>query len=69
MDETAFKQFFTGLRGIIILDTLGDTDELKSRVEMLDTGLKVLETRSIGCGNVKRVIQEAIEENERRSAI
>ncbi len=66
MDETALKQLFNGIRGIVILDTLGDPAGLKSKIEKLDTGLLVLETRAIGCDNVENVIQEAIERNEKR---
>jgi hypothetical protein len=66
MDETALKQLFNGIRGIVILDTLGDIAGLKSKIEKLDTGLLVLETRTIGCDNVENVIREAIERNEKR---
>jgi hypothetical protein len=66
IDETAFKQLFKGLRGIILLDTLGNAVQLKAEVEKLDTGLEVLETRRLGCENVKNVIQEAIERNKKR---
>jgi hypothetical protein len=66
MDETALKQLFNGIRGIVILDTLGDLAGLKSKIEKLDTGLLVLETRAIGCDNVENVIREAIERNEKR---
>jgi hypothetical protein len=59
MDETALKQLLSGIRGIVILDTLGDSAELKSKIEKLDIGLLVLETRAIGCDNVKNVIREA----------
>ncbi|HEX9262045.1 MAG TPA: DUF1638 domain-containing protein [Candidatus Bathyarchaeia archaeon] len=61
MDKIALKQLFKGLRGIILLDTLGNEVQLKIEVEALDTGLKILETRNIGCEKVKNVIQEAIE--------
>jgi hypothetical protein len=65
MDETALKQLFKGLRGIILLDTLGNAAQLKAEVEKLDTCLEILETRQIGCENVNRVIQEAIERNKK----
>jgi len=66
IDENAFKQLFKGLRGIILLDTLGDAAQLKAEVEKLDTGLEILETRCVGCESVKNVIQEAIERNKKR---
>jgi hypothetical protein len=62
--EVALKQLFSGLRGIVILDTLGTLSELKSKVEKLDTGLVILEAKAVGCENVRNVIQEAIERSE-----
>ena len=59
-DEDAFKQLFEGIRGIVLLDTLGNAARLKAEVEELNTGLKILETRKIGCKNVKNVIKGAI---------
>jgi hypothetical protein len=64
IDEIAFKQLFQGIRGIVLLDTLGNAAQLRDDVEELDTGLKILETKQVGCENVKKVIQEAIERNE-----
>jgi hypothetical protein len=59
-DQDAFKQLFKGIRGIVLLDTLGNAARLKTEVEELNTGLKILEIRKIGCENVKNVIKEAI---------
>lgn len=59
-NEDAFKQLFKGIRGIVLLDTLGKAAELKTEVEELNTGLKILETKKIGCENVNNVIKEAI---------
>ena len=66
LDETALKQLFSGLRGIELLDTLGNVNDLKSKVEKLDTGLQILEIKSVGCDNVGNVIQEAINRNQKR---
>ena len=66
VDEATLNQFFSGLKGIIVLDTLGNAAELKSKVEKLNTGLLILETKAVGCSNVRDVIQEAIDRNERR---
>jgi hypothetical protein len=63
-DEDAVKQLFKGVRGIVLLDTLGDADRLKAEVEELNTGLQILETRIVGCENVKNVINEAIERSK-----
>ena len=59
-DEDAVKQLFKGVRGIVLLDTLGNAARLKSEVEELNMGLQILETRIVGCENVKNVINEAI---------
>lgn len=59
-DEDAFKLLLKGVRGIVLLDTLGDAAGLKAEVEELNMGLKILDTRIIGCENVKNVINEAI---------
>jgi hypothetical protein len=66
LDESALGQFFSGLRGIIILGTLGNAAVLKSEMEKLNTGLKILETRQVGCCNVKHAIQEAIGRKDER---
>ena len=65
IEETALNQLFSGLRGIILLDTIGNGAQLKAEVQKLDTGLQILEMRHIGCGNVKDVIQEAIDRNKK----
>lgn len=66
-DEDAVKQLFKGVRGIVVLDTLGDADRLKAEVEELNTGLRILETRIVGCENVKNVINEAIAKNKTKA--
>jgi len=66
LDENAIKQLFTGIKGIVLLDTLGNADQLRAQIEKLDTGLTILETRQVGLENVKTVIQEAIEKNKRK---
>jgi len=61
--KTNTQRLFKDLRGIILLDTLGNTSQLRKEVEQLETGLEILETKYVGCENVKNVIQEAIERN------
>jgi len=68
VDEDSLKQLFDGLKGIVLLDTLGNSDKLKAEIEKLDTGLQILETRHVGCGNVKEVVNEAIERNKKKCA-
>ena len=64
-DETALKELFKDIRGIVLLDTLGNSSELSKEIKELDTGLGILETKYVGCGNVRDVIQEAIEKNKK----
>ena len=65
-NKATLKQFFSGLRGIIILDTLGNANKLESEVKGLHTSLEILETRQVGCENVKNVVNEAIERNKQK---
>ncbi len=57
-----------GLKRIVLLDTLGNAAQLNADVKKLVTGLEILETRSVGFGNVKTFIQEAIERNKHKHA-
>jgi hypothetical protein len=68
-DETTLKELFKDIRGIVLLDTLGNSSELTKEVEDLETGLEILETKNIGLRNVKNVIQEAIERSKRQKSI
>jgi hypothetical protein len=67
LGDEALKMLFKGLKGIILLDTLGDPEGLKQEVEKLDSGLPILETRQVGIENVNNVIQEAIQKNNKKS--
>jgi hypothetical protein len=67
IDDDAVKNLFSGLRGIVLLDTVGDSSRLKREIEKLNTSLTILETRPIGLENVKRVILEAIERNKQKT--
>jgi gamma-glutamyl:cysteine ligase YbdK (ATP-grasp superfamily) len=66
LDEDQMKQLFNGLRGIVLLDTLGKPDQLREEVEKLNTGLGVVETREVGLEHVRRVLREAIERNQQK---
>ncbi len=64
-EETALKELFKDMRGIVLLDTLGNSSELTKEVKKLDTGLEIFETKYVGCESVKNVIYEAIEKNKK----
>ena len=66
IDEEFFNQLFKGLRGIALLDTLGMTEKNKEEIEKLHTGLRILETKSIGLGKLKKLLFEVIEQNKRK---
>jgi hypothetical protein len=61
VDEVAFTNMFSGIKGIVLLDTCGNAEKYKEKLEKLGMGLPILETREIGRENVKRVIFDAIE--------
>src|SRR3972149_1483955 len=68
IDEQTFAKLFSGLKGIVLLDTLGEANKTAEEVEKLHTGLTILETREIGLENLKRVILEAIAMHNQKAA-
>jgi hypothetical protein len=68
LDEDQMKQLFNGLRGVVLLDTLGNPDQLREEVKKLNTGLGIVETREVGLENVRNVLKEAIERNQQKRA-
>ncbi len=68
IDEETLKGLFGGLKGIVLLDTLGELDENTRKIENMNTGLTILETRTVGLENLKKVILEAMERNRQKKA-
>ena len=66
MSEEALKGMFSGIKGIVLLDTLGAAEECKAEIEKLNVGLEVLETKTVGVDNLKRVLKEAIQKNNKK---
>jgi hypothetical protein len=66
VDEDFLKQLFNGLRGVVVLDTLGNAGKLKAEIEKLDTCLPILESRHVGCENLKNVVNEAIKRSKKK---
>jgi len=60
VDEAAFANMFSGIKGIVLLDTCGDTEKCIQDLKDSGINLKILETRKIGLDNVKQVIWDAI---------
>jgi hypothetical protein len=57
------KERYSMLNGLILLDSLGNLDELKDEIDEISrrTGLPVMERREVGLEGLKQVIEEAIE--------
>jgi hypothetical protein len=66
MDEEAIRNMFSGIKGIVLLDTLGEAEKCKAEIEALQTGLPILETKEVGVGNLCRVVSDAIERNKQK---
>ena len=62
--EDAFNNLFSGLKGIVLLDTMDQAKEDKKEIEKLRSGLTILETRTIELDKLKQLIQEAMEKNK-----
>jgi hypothetical protein len=67
IDEEAFNQLFSGLKGIALLDTLGEAEKDKDEIEKLNSGLKVVETKTIGLDKLKQLLLEVIERNKQKT--
>ena len=65
LKEADFRESFKDLRGFVILDTLGNSSKIIKDLKKFGIGLEILETRYVGCENVKNVIQETIEKNNK----
>jgi hypothetical protein len=62
MDEEALQNMFSGIKGIILLDTLKEVEKCKEKIEELHTGLAILEVREVGLENLKLVLYDAIKQ-------
>lgn len=61
VDEAAFDGMFSGIKGVVLLDTCGDAVKLRADLERAGIPLKVLETRKVGLGGVQSVLSDAID--------
>ncbi len=59
VDEAEFASYFGELKGIVLVDTLGDAEKSIIEINKLGLGLPVLEVRQVGLEGVKQVLQEA----------
>lgn len=65
VDEAVFAGMFSGVRGIVLLDTCGGAEKCREAIKKSGMNLEVLETREIGSGNVLRVVLDAVERTSR----
>jgi hypothetical protein len=60
MDEAAFAGMFSGIKGIVLMDTCGNAKECREELEKSGMGLPILETIEIGLENLRQVVLDAI---------
>ena len=61
VDEEAFANMFSGIKGFVVLDTCGDGEKLSEKIHATGLKTKVLETRKVGTDGVLCVVKDAIE--------
>lgn len=67
VDEETLKQLFSGLKGIVLLDTMGEADKNRADIEKINTGLPILETKTVGRERLKQVLLNALEKNRQKT--
>ena len=60
VDEAAFEDMFSGIKGFVLLDTCGNAEKMKKELEEAGLGVPIIETRKVGLENVRRVVFDAI---------
>lgn len=65
VDDVAFSNMFSGIKGIVLLDTCGNLEKCQEELEKSGIGLSILETKNIGLEGVKQVIFDAIKHPSR----
>ena len=61
VDEAAFANMFSGIKGFVLLNTCGNTERMRKDIEQSGMHVAILETREVGLEGVKKVILDAIE--------
>jgi hypothetical protein len=61
VDDAAFAGMFSGIKGVVLLDTCGDAQRCKEALAKPGMNLEVLETRCIGVEGVLSVVLDAID--------
>jgi uncharacterized protein DUF1638 len=61
VDEASSAGMFSGIKGIVLLDTCGNAEECCEELEKSGLELPILEIREVGLENLRRVILDAIQ--------
>jgi hypothetical protein len=61
VDEAAFENMFSGIKGFVLLNTCGNIDRMRKELEQSGINVPILEIKEVGLEGVKRVILDAIE--------
>ncbi|MGA2680802.1 MAG: DUF1638 domain-containing protein [Candidatus Bathyarchaeia archaeon] len=61
VDEASFAGMFSGIKGIVLLDTCDNAKECREELEKSGLGLPILEAREVGLENVRQVVFDAIQ--------
>jgi hypothetical protein len=69
MDDATFANMFSGIKGIVLLDTCDNAEKLQKELEKSGMGLQILETREIGLEGLKQVILDAIQHASRANTL
>ena len=64
--DEAIRNMFSGIKGIVLLDTLGNAEECKLEIEKLQTGLVILETKQVGLSNLSCLLLETINQCQKK---
>ncbi len=63
--EEVFVGMFNGVKGIMLLDTCGNSEKCKQDLKKLGINIEILEIHSIGTKNVLKVVSDAIDQASR----
>lgn len=63
--EEVFVGMFSGIKGIVLLDTCGNSEKCKQDLKKLGINIEILEIHSIGTKNVLKVVSDAIDQASR----
>ena len=66
VSEEALRNMFSGIKGVVLLDTLGNAEKCKAQIEELNTGLQILDVKEVGLDNLKKVISQAVSDSHKK---